>query len=229
VNSPQLLFSTIRPSTNRYHGAIAVAGAHILLILMALQLQTNSALVRQVTPLMVSIIDVSTSKPQPQSLEIKPLKKTMTLAPVALPAELPQRAVSEPASEANLTAATLPAQSTPRAQNQPDVPLESPASAVPSLALRPPVVAQLAMYKVAPAAELPRLSRRAGESGIVWLHVWVDSQGQPTRVTVHRSSGHARLDEQAVWAMRQARFKPYTEDGRAVEVEVIAPIEYPAD
>jgi protein TonB len=29
--------------------------------------------------------------------------------------------------------------------------------------------------------------------------------------------------------MRQARFKPHTEDGRAVEVEVVAPIEYPAD
>ena len=47
-------------------------------------------------------------------------------------------------------------------------------------------------------------------------------------VSLHRSSGHARLDEQALWAMRQARFKPYAEDGRALEVEVIAPVAYPA-
>ena len=53
--------------------------------------------------------------------------------------------------------------------------------------------------------------------------------GLPVQVAVQRSSGHARLDEQALWAMRQARFKPHTEGGHAVEVEVIAPIESPAE
>jgi hypothetical protein len=32
-----------------------------------------------------------------------------------------------------------------------------------------------------------------------------------------------------VWAMRRARFQPYTEDGRALEVEALAPVEYPAE
>jgi protein TonB len=84
-------------------------------------------------------------------------------------------------------------------------------------------------YVTLPPVEVPRASRRAGEHGTVWLRVVVDVAGQPAQVSVQRSSGFARLDEQALWAMRQARFKPHTEDGRAVEVEVIAPIEYPAD
>jgi protein TonB len=77
-----------------------------------------------------------------------------------------------------------------------------------------------------PPVEVPRLSRRAGESGVVWLRVVVDVHGLPAQVQVQRSSGHARLDEQALWAMRQARFKPQTENGTPIELEVTAPIEY---
>ena len=56
--------------------------------------------------------------------------------------------------------------------------------------------------------------------------VVVDVHGTPAQVQLQRSSGHARLDEQALWAMRQARFKPHTENGIPIELEVTAPIEY---
>lgn len=82
------------------------------------------------------------------------------------------------------------------------------------------------MYRVEPPVEVPRASRRAGESGVVWLRVVVDVHGRPAQVQVQRSSGHSRLDEQALWAMRQARFQPQTEDGQPIELEVTAPIEY---
>jgi protein TonB len=84
-------------------------------------------------------------------------------------------------------------------------------------------------YRVDPPAEVPRASRRAGEHGVVWLRVRVSREGLPLQVSVLRSSGYARLDEQALWAMRQARFQPHTEDGQPVEVEVNAALEYPAD
>ena len=45
------------------------------------------------------------------------------------------------------------------------------------------------------------------------------AQGLPLQVALSRSSGYSRLDEQALWAMRQARFRPYTEDGRAIEID----------
>jgi protein TonB len=88
------------------------------------------------------------------------------------------------------------------------------------------VAATAVQYRVLPPVEVPRASRRAGESGMVWLKVVVSVTGLPTSVVVHRSSGFPRLDEQAVWAMRQARFKPQTEDGSPIELEVTAPIEY---
>ncbi|HRD95227.1 MAG TPA: energy transducer TonB, partial [Rubrivivax sp.] len=88
------------------------------------------------------------------------------------------------------------------------------------------VAATAVQYLVLPPVEVPRASRRAGESGMVWLKVVVNVAGLPSSVQVHRSSGFPRLDEQAVWAMRQARFKPQTEDGAPVELEVTAPIEY---
>jgi protein TonB len=103
---------------------------------------------------------------------------------------------------------------------EPEVPPPAPRRQLPPSAVQ---------YRVLPPVEVPHAARRAGESGTVWLRVVVDMKGEPARVSLHRSSGYARLDEQALWAMRRARFMPYTEDGRAFEVEVIAPIEYLAD
>ena len=81
-------------------------------------------------------------------------------------------------------------------------------------------------YLVPPAIEVPMASRRLGESGTVQLRVVVDAAGLPKQVTLHKSSGYARLDEQAMSAMRQARFKPQTENGVAIEWIVIAPLQY---
>jgi protein TonB len=54
----------------------------------------------------------------------------------------------------------------------------------------------------------------------------VDAQGLPTQVSVHKSSGHPRLDEQALQALRAARFAPYTRNGQALPWTAIAPLEY---
>lgn len=131
---------------------------------------------------------------------------------------------------------TAPSASTAPAAAAPPEPAASSAaaSAMPAspAALPPPrrqLAASAVQYRVLPPVEVPRAARRAGESGTVWLRVVVDVNGAPVQVSLHRSSGFSRLDEQALWAMRQARFKPHTEDGHAVEVEVVAPIEYPAD
>ncbi len=104
--------------------------------------------------------------------------------------------------------------------------------AAPTAAPAPPAPARKRLsadavgYLVPPPAEVPLASRRAGESGVVWLRVVVDVRGLPALVQVQRSSGYPRLDAQAVYAMRQARFRPHTEGGAAIEVEVMAPIEY---
>jgi protein TonB len=96
----------------------------------------------------------------------------------------------------------------------------------PARKVMPPTAVQ---YLVLPPVEVPRASRRAGEHGVVWLRVVVDVRGLPAQIHLQHSSGHARLDEQALWAMRQARFKPQTDNGTPIELEVTAPIDYPLE
>ena len=70
---------------------------------------------------------------------------------------------------------------------------------------------------------------RLREQGTVVLRLVVDAQGLPQQVSLHRSSGFARLDEQALQDMRSARFAPQTENGQPIEWEVIAPMSYEVD
>lgn len=140
--------------------------------------------------------------------------------PAAEPARISPRA--EPAAQTDPTSITAPAAPNVAAALAPASPAPAPP---PPRLLR----ADQVRYLVMPPAELPLLSRRAGEHGVVWLRVRIDVQGRPARIALHRSSGFRRLDEQALAAMALARFAPQTESGVAVEVEVIAPIEYPGD
>lgn len=225
-------FQSTTSAAQDFTGVLAAAGAHLLLLLALLQVSHAPVWVHHVQPLMVTLI----SPPRPES-------PTSTLVPKANPGrsqlaskdphphnppfeEEPSRA--QPAPELAIAATTLPVAKLPMV-NSPKPAVEQHTLNTPAPPVRKTLSATAASYLVMPPAEVPRLSKRAGESGTVWLHVVVDLAGLPVKVTLHRSSGFARLDEQALWAMRQARFKPHTEDGRAVEVDVIAPIEYPAD
>jgi len=151
---------------------------------------------------------------------VQPLPVLAAPSPAPLPAVSfsvppPPAAAPEPAvAEAPVVTAAPPAQPAPPAP-APPAPRRIDATAV--------------TYLSPPPVEVPLASRRAGESGVVWLRVVVNTRGLPALVQVQRSSGHARLDAQAAWAMRQARFRPHTEDGTPIEVEVIAPIEYLLD
>ena len=59
------------------------------------------------------------------------------------------------------------------------------------------------------------------------IQAWsVGVDGLPQQVSVQRSSGFARLDDQAMSAMKRARFKPQTDQGVPIEWIVIAPLQY---
>ena len=81
-------------------------------------------------------------------------------------------------------------------------------------------------YLKRPAPTYPAFSRRAGETGRVLVRVLVDEQGHPVKLALQQSSGFSRLDESATTAIRAARFKPYTEDGKPRPVWVLIPIEF---
>jgi periplasmic protein TonB len=70
-----------------------------------------------------------------------------------------------------------------------------------------------------PEPEFSEEARRAKFSGNVEVYLWVDEHGNPSHVRVVRGIGMG-LDEKAVEAVRQYRFKPAMENGKPVTVEM---------
>ena len=62
-------------------------------------------------------------------------------------------------------------------------------------------------------------ARVANQSGEVLVNLWVDTNGIPSHVHVVKGLG-SDLDEKAIEAVRQYRFKPGTKAGRPVIVEI---------
>ncbi|HNU11019.1 MAG TPA: energy transducer TonB [Rubrivivax sp.] len=226
----------LRPAERRLLiGGVALA--HVAALWGLLQVSAVQEAVRQVAPLVVDFITLEPAKPKPPPppappprvpvrkplprpapppvLATQPQPAPEPPAAFAVPAPAPQpQPVVEPAPAPSpaVVSASPPSPPTPPAPPAPQAPRVLPASSV--------------AYLVPPPIEVPLASRRMGEEGTVLLRVRVGADGQPRAVTVEKSSGHARLDEQAVWAMKRARFKPQTENGVAIEWIVIAPLQY---
>jgi len=73
------------------------------------------------------------------------------------------------------------------------------------------------IYQVDP--EFSEEARKAKFSGNVYVSVIVDEQGRPTHVRVERGVGMG-LDEKAVEAVKQYKFKPAMLNGKPVKVVV---------
>ncbi|MBZ0199792.1 MAG: TonB family protein [Ignavibacteriaceae bacterium] len=69
----------------------------------------------------------------------------------------------------------------------------------------------------------PEIAKRAGVEGKVYVLAFVDESGNVTKVEVAKGLG-AGLDEAAVGAVRQTRFKPGKQRGKPVKVQVMIPI-----
>ena len=85
------------------------------------------------------------------------------------------------------------------------------------------VSAPVEIYRVEP--EFSEEARRAKLSGDVLVNLWVDRTGHVTHVSVLKGLGMG-LDEKAVEAVKQFRFKPAMEDGKPVTVEMNIVVEF---
>lgn len=171
--------------------------------------------------------------PAPRPTPVPPARPAP--APVAVAAKTPQDAtVAAPAPAPVKPTQDTPAQDAPASTSAPPGPVTAaaaPASGPSTLApVAPPAPKVLpssaVRYLVPPSLVYPRISRELGESGVVRLKVLVDEQGRTKDVLVLQSSGFSRLDQQAVQAMRQARFQPHLEDGVPRAVWVVAPLTF---
>ena len=94
------------------------------------------------------------------------------------------------------------------------------------VSLTPKTITSGVEYIQAPQPVYPSMSKRMGEQGKVILRVLVSETGRADQVQVQTSSGSPRLDEAGRQAALRAVFKPYLEDGRAVSVYVIVPLNF---
>lgn len=71
----------------------------------------------------------------------------------------------------------------------------------------------------------PELARKAGLEGLVVVQVVVETDGRPTNPSVVRSPG-AILDDAAVRAVMQLKFKPGMQRGKPVRVRFALPVRF---
>lgn len=69
----------------------------------------------------------------------------------------------------------------------------------------------------------PEIAKRAGVEGKVYVLAFVDEQGNVTKAQVMKGLG-AGLDEEALKAVKETKFKPGKQRGKPVKVQVSIPI-----
>ncbi|HEV8688742.1 MAG TPA: energy transducer TonB, partial [Ideonella sp.] len=201
------------------HGlVVAVVVAHLGAGWGLMQIESVRAAVAEVAPLVVDFITL----PLPPAPPVPPPPPPIT--PRALPpppAPLIAAAPSIQPSPAPMTVAAPPPEPVPA----PAEPATPPAPPAPAPTVRT-IPSAAVSYLEPPAPVYPRASRRQGEQGEVLLKVEIGADGRARQVLVSRSSGHPRLDDAALAAVRAARFKPYTENGVPQVVWTTVPIQF---
>lgn len=79
------------------------------------------------------------------------------------------------------------------------------------------------LYSVEP--EFSEEARKAKFSGNVEVYLWVDTNGRPSHIRVVKPVGMG-LDEKAVEAVRQYKFKPAMKDGKPVTVDLYIDVNF---
>ena len=90
----------------------------------------------------------------------------------------------------------------------------------------PPLQAGKPDYAYNPQPDYPMLLREQGVGGVVWLRVWVDSDGHPGEIKLAKGSGYRLLDDAALRAVRLWRFVPAKQGAQSLASWVEFPIRF---
>ncbi len=160
-------------------------------------------------------------KPKPVKRKPKPKqKKKLRPKPKPKPEPLPELAPSETAIS------TPPEEELPEQIPEPappEIPVEKEAeeSGAPIV---PPFVDANQVNNPAPV--YPRTSRRRGEEGVVMLDVFILPDGSVGELRLRKSSGHKRLDDTAMEAVRQWQYQPAMRGDKAISFWYVQPLEF---
>ncbi|MDH5709034.1 MAG: energy transducer TonB [Hylemonella sp.] len=83
-----------------------------------------------------------------------------------------------------------------------------------------------AAYLNNPSPRYPALSRRLGEQGTVLIRVLIEVDGCAAQAEIQRSSGHARLDQAALAAVRSWRYVPGRRGGVVEAMWFTVPVNF---
>ncbi len=208
-------------------------GVHLLAGWALLQVPAVRQAAAEVAPMMVDLIAPTPEAPPPPPPPPKVPPKTPPPPPAAVIAARPPPV---PTVTPVFTAPPPPPQPAPAPP--PDIPPPPPAPPAPPAPAAPPVppapapaaprlvVLTDSDWVRVPETEYPPASRRLKEEGTVTVRALIDTRGVPKQVVLQRSSGHPRLDQQALRAAMTARVKPRTENGVPFEFWIAMPLEF---
>jgi periplasmic protein TonB len=161
------------------------------------------------TPAATTPLPVALNNPTPA-----PNASTGSAAPAAATPPAPAAVAADTAAQ---TASAAPPTAAPAAAKAP---------AQPAVTLQPSTDADHAdtQYRIA----LPAISARLGEYGRVLVRVQVGTDGRALQVQLLKSSGYARLDDNALATVARWRFKPGSVNGVPTVGWVEQPVNYAA-
>lgn len=170
-------------------------------------------------PEAISFEEIATAEPVPKVVE---------------PERMIQKVIEEPSLIAESVSSPLLAEAMIEVQqpkldpaSQPSVAQASSGVPVEVKKNKPPEWIDEASFSVRPKQpRYPTLAKRRGQEGLVMLEIWIDEQGEQTSLSVQQSSGFSLLDEAALKAASQWRFKPYLKSGLATASRVLIPLEF---
>ncbi len=217
----------------------AMLGAHLLGGWALLQVPAVRQAAAEVAPIMVDLIAPTPEAPKPAPPPPPKVEQRRTPPPPAPVLAAKPKPVAEkppaftapppPLEPPKLVEPTAPP--TPPAPPAPEpAPPSPPAPPAPAPAPAPAapraVVLTDSDWIRVPDVDYPVASRRLQEEGTVVVKAIIDTHGVPKKVSLHRSSGYSRLDQEALAKARTARVKPRTENGVPFEFSILMPLEF---
>lgn len=169
-------------------------------------------------PIFLAVIDAPAPVAPSRPLPPPPSLRVPAPPQLPLPLIVPEPSPSPSPLVAQVAAPAPPP--APAAQVAEPAPVQAPAPAPKT------IPASAVQYLVPPAPVYARISAKMKESGKALIRVYIDEAGMPRNVQLARSTGFSRLDDAALTAVRNCRFKPYLENGVAVAGWAAIPIEF---
>lgn len=190
------------------------------------------------TPMMVSLVtqvaDEPKELPKPPVEQVKPVQKQVVQKPKVVKKVVvneeaarkiePVEPVVAEQTEAEVVAESKPVESQPVAKAAEVAPPAAPEKVAAEPVIEPPSFG--AAYLKNPAPTYPTQARRMGEQGRVLLKVLVSVDGKAETVKVDTSSGHQKLDQAAIDAVKKWSFIPAKRSNQPISAYVLVPVNF---